>query len=65
MVLNGCQAAGGEAAQLTKRAILHFISQSQCICACVRECQAAGVGLVRACVRAPARSSASRGLLHR
>lgn len=38
MVLNGCQAAGGETAQLTERAILHFISQSVCICACVWLC---------------------------
>lgn len=49
MVLNGCQAAGGETAQLTKRAILHFISQSVCICACVPECHPTGV-CVCACV---------------
>lgn len=53
MVLNGCQAAGGETAQLTERAILHFISQSVCICACVcvcvPECHPTGV-YVQMCV---------------
>lgn len=46
MVLNGCQAAGEETAQLTKRAILHFISQSVCIlCVCF-----AGLNAILTCV---------------
>lgn len=53
MVLNGCQAAGGETAQLTKRAILHFISQSVCICVhailpvCVSMCKCVRLILAR------------------
>lgn len=49
MVLNGCQAAGGETAQLTKRAIFHFISQSVCICAYVHMCVCLNAILLDVC----------------
>lgn len=41
--MNSCQAAGRETAQLTKRAILHFISQSVYLCECVPERRPAAV----------------------